>query len=170
MKKIIGYCLYNLLGSWLPHYQGGINWYIPRKIREYSCRLFLNKCGMNPDIGRNISFSSNVSIGDNSGIGDNCTFIGEVNIGNNVLMAPSCTFIGSNHSFKDKNKLIKLQGGEEKCIMIKDDCWIGYGSIVLAGITVNEGAVVAAGAVVTKDVPQYTVVGGCPARIIGKRE
>lgn len=169
-KKMMGYILYNSFAGWLPHYQGGYRWWLPKKIRSICGKMLFDKCGKSPDIGRNISFSSRISMGDNSGIGDDCVFIGKVSIGDHVLMGPKCAFIASNHKFRDKSKLIKYQGEIDKEIVVGSDCWIGYGCIVLAGVTINEGAVIAAGSVVTKDVPQYSVVAGVPAKVIGWRK
>ncbi|MNG32136.1 Virginiamycin A acetyltransferase [compost metagenome] len=74
-----------------------------------------------------------------------------------------------NHVFSDKTKPIKEQGIYRQGITIEDDCWIGSNVTILDGVTIGTGSVVAAGAVVTKDVPPYSVVGGVPAKIIKER-
>ncbi|MCI9572228.1 MAG: acyltransferase [Lachnospiraceae bacterium] len=172
MKKIkvaLGYLIYVFLGSWLPHYQLHYAWPISNKLRLLSVKLMLEECGCNVDIGRRISFSRGISLGDNSGIGDEAYFIGKVSIGANVMMAARCAFIASNHSFQRTDIPMREQQGENRQIVIEDDVWIGYNAIILGGVTIGTGAVIAAGAVVTENVEPYSIVGGVPAKLIKKR-
>lgn len=110
-------------------------------------------------------------MGDNNYVGRDCEFnIGlRILIGDDCLIASGCKFIDSNHGI-DKEKLIRLQKGSAKNIVIKNDVWLGSNVIVLQGVTINTGAVVAAGAVVTKDIPAFEIWGGVPARKIGERK
>lgn len=160
VKKLIGYFVYAFFGSWLPHYQLGYTWKISKYIRGLSAKLFFDKCGKNVDIGRKVKLSSRITLGDNSGIGDNSYFQGKVTIGDNVMMAPECAFIASNHNFSDTSKPMGQQGSRESEIIIGDDVWIGYRSIILSGVKIGNGVVIAAGSVVTKNVPDFAVVGG----------
>jgi acetyltransferase-like isoleucine patch superfamily enzyme len=75
----------------------------------------------------------------------------------------------SNHVFEDPKTPIRLQGIRAEGIIIKDDVWLGTGVRVLDGITIGKGSIVGAGAVVTKDVPDYAIVTGVPARVTGWR-
>lgn len=112
-----------------------------------------------------------LSVGDNSNIGPHA-FVGcsgLIRIGANVLMGPAVTLLGENHNFDDLELPIRAQGVSREGITIGDNCWLGAGSVILAGTTVGPGAVVAAGAVVSKDVPPDTIVGGVPARTIRRR-
>lgn len=170
IKMILGYLLYVTLGGNLPHYQCGYRWPVSRAIRELCAKLMFLKCGTKPDIGRKISFSSKVSIGNSSSIGDYTHIHGELQIGNNVMIAPRCAFIASDHMIANLNIPMNCQGVMDGKIIISDNCWIGYGSIILNNVTIGEGAVVGAGAIVTKDVPAYTIVGGSPAKIIKNRK
>lgn len=170
IKRGLGYLLYVLFGSWLPHYQLHYKWPISNAIRRLSVQLMLKSSGEDVDIGRNISFSSDVEIGDRSGIGDNAYFIGKVKIGNDVMIGANCAFIASNHNFDKIDIPINQQGGYDLPIVIENNVWIGYRATLLAGVTIGEGAVIASGAVVTKDVPSYTVVGGVPAKVIKERK
>lgn len=77
-----------------------------------------------------------------------------------MSIAPNVVIIGANHVFADPNKTIKSQGSTSKGIVIEDDVWIATNSSILDGVTIGKGSVVAAGAVVNKDVPPYSVVGG----------
>lgn len=135
-------------------------------------RLF-NKMGENVNIMNNIDFSfgSNISIGDNSGIGKNCYMndAEKISIGNNVLIGQDVMIFTSNHK-TNKDELIRLQGFNFGQVKIGDDVWIGARVIILPNVTINRGAVIGAGAVVTKDVDEYTIVGGIPAKKIGIRQ
>ena len=107
-----------------------------------------------------------VTIGDQTRIGIHCTVIGPVCIGNNVNLAQGITVTALNPNFEDASRRIDEQGISTKPVVIGDDVWIGTNAVILPGVTIGRHVVVAAGAVVTKDVPDYTVVGGVPAKII----
>lgn len=170
LQKFCGYLLYVLVGSWMPHYQCGLDWTLCKKYRQMCGKLIFNYCGKNVDIGRKISFSSQVSLGDNSSIGDFAHIVGKVSIGKDVMISPNCAFISSNHNYERIDIPMNKQGGTYEQIVIGDDVWIGYGTIILAGVTIGNGVVIAAGSVVTKDIPDYSVVGGIPAKIIKSRK
>ena len=107
-----------------------------------------------------------VTIGDHTRIGIHCTIIGPVCIGNNVNLAQGITVTALNHNFEDVTKRIDEQGVSTKPVVIGDDVWIGANAVILPGVTIGRHCVVAAGAVVTKDVPDNTLVGGVPAKVI----
>lgn len=112
-----------------------------------------------------------LKIGDNSSIGTynyiGCS--GYIEIGDNVMLGPRVGLFAENHITERTDIPIKDQGVKVQFIKIGDDCWIGSGSTILAGVTIGKGAVVAAGSVVTKDVEPYTIVAGVPARQIKNR-
>ncbi len=123
--------------------------------------------------------SSEIRIGNRTFIGGNSTLIAsqKIEIGNNVLVAWGCTFMDHNaHSLnwnerKDDvlnwfTKTPVWKNVISKPIVIKDHAWIGFNSIILKGVTIGEGAIVAAGSVVIKDVEPFTLVGGNPAQKI----
>lgn len=107
-----------------------------------------------------------VTIGDYTRIGIHCTLIGPVCIGNHVNLAQGITVTALNHIFKDSSRRIDEQGVSTKPVVIGDDVWIGANAVILPGVTIGRHCVVAAGAVVTKDVPDHTLVGGVPAKVI----
>ena len=107
-----------------------------------------------------------VTIGNHTRIGIHCTVIGPVCIGNNVNLAQGITVTALNHNFEDTTKRIDEQGISTKPVVIGDDVWIGANAVILPGVTIGRHVVVAAGAVVTKDVPDNCVVGGVPAKVI----
>lgn len=107
-----------------------------------------------------------VTIGDHTRIGINCTVIGPVCIGNNVNLAQGITVTALNHNFEDPTRKIDEQGISTKPVVIGDDVWIGANAVILPGVTIGRHVVVAAGAVVTKDVPPHSLVAGVPAKVI----
>lgn len=109
-----------------------------------------------------------VVIGDHTRIGIHNTIIGPVTIGNHVNLAQGITVTALNHNFDDTTKRIDEQSIATKPVVISDDVWIGANAVILPGVTIGRHVVVAAGAVVTKDVPDNTIVGGVPATIIKK--
>lgn len=110
-------------------------------------------------------------VGDNSNIGPGAYIgcSGLVTIGKNVMMSPGVSIYAENHNFSDTHIPMKDQGVTVSFVTIEDDCWIASNSIILAGVTIGKGSVVAAGSVVTKNVPPYSVVAGAPATIIKSR-
>ena len=108
----------------------------------------------------------NVIIGDHTRIGLHCTIIGPVTIGSHVNLAQGITVTALNHNFEDTAKRIDEQGITTKEVIIGDDVWIGTNAVILPGVTIGRHSVVAAGAVVTKDVPDCCIVGGVPAKVI----
>ena len=85
------------------------------------------------------------------------------------MIAPSCKIISGNHNFADKYKNINSQGFIKKDINIEDNVWIGCGAIILGGITINRGAIIGAGSVVTKYVGENEIWAGNPAKFIKRR-
>lgn len=110
-----------------------------------------------------------IKIGEGTTINRNTCILAKVIIGSYCSIAPNVVIVGSNHFYGDPLRTIKEQGGEMKGIIIEDDVWIGANVTILDGVTVGKGSVIAAGAVVNKDVPPLTVVGGVPAKILKAR-
>ena len=107
-----------------------------------------------------------VLIGDYTRIGLHNTIIGPVKIGHHVNLAQGITVTALNHNFDDTNKRIDEQGVSTNAVTIEDDVWIGANAVILPGVTIGNHCVVAAGAVVTKDVPPHSLVAGVPAKVI----
>ena len=169
VKKLIGYVLYHFFFSWLPHYQLGFEWKLPRKLRGFAAGLYIAQCGRNVDVGRKVKLSAKLRLGDRSSLGDFSCLQGDISIGSDVMMAPRCALIADNHRYNDLSRPMNTQGTDFQKIVIGNDVWLGYGVIILPGVTIGDGAVCAAGAVVTKDVAPYSVVGGNPAKLIKMR-
>lgn len=174
MKKIIRaicyvfyYCFArHLPSSGLPYSFGA------RYIRTFFARGMLEKCGKGVNIEHGAFFASgkDITIGDHSGIGIGCRVAGPLSIGDDVMMAPNVTIVTQNHETSDLSVPMRLQTAPKHKVTIGNDVWIGANVIILPGITVGNGCIIAGGAVVTKDVPDYAVVGGNPARIIKNRK
>jgi acetyltransferase-like isoleucine patch superfamily enzyme len=91
-------------------------------------------------------------------------------IGNHVMIASKASIIADNHVYSNPDKLIIEQGFQGGDVVIEDDVWIGCNSVILPNVTIGKGAVVAAGSVVSSDIPPYAVVVGNPARMISSRK
>ena len=107
-----------------------------------------------------------VVIGDHTRIGLHNTVIGPVTIGSHVNLAQGITITALNHNFAEKEQRIDEQGVSTNPVKIGDDIWIGANAVILPGVSIGNHSVVAAGAVVTKDVPAHSLVAGVPAKII----
>jgi acetyltransferase-like isoleucine patch superfamily enzyme len=120
-----------------------------------------------------IWFPWNVVIGDNSHIGKNtqisCIKSGDLVVGANVMISPYVMITATSHNFADLDIPMQRQGLSSAKVVIEDDVWIGGKSIVLPGVTVGRGSIVAAGSVVTKDVPPFAIVASNPARLVKYR-
>lgn len=107
-----------------------------------------------------------ITIESNSRIGLCNTVIGPVTIGSNVNLAQNIIISGLNHNYQDPGQTIISQGVSVSPIIIEDDVWIGGNSVVLAGVTIGKHSVIAAGTIVKRSVPPYSVVAGNPGQIV----
>ncbi|WP_028903998.1 DapH/DapD/GlmU-related protein [Prevotella sp. P6B4] len=107
-----------------------------------------------------------VTIGNHTRVGLHNTIIGPVKIGNHVNLAQGITVTALNHNFSNTSKRIDEQGVSTNNVIIEDDVWIGANAVILPGVKIGTHCVVAAGAVITKDVPPHSLVAGVPAKII----
>ncbi len=105
-------------------------------------------------------------IGDYTRIGLGNTVIGPARIGSHVNLAQGITVTGLNHNFADPMLRIDEQGVSTQEVVIEDDVWVGANAVILPGVTVGRHCVVAAGSVVSRSVPPYSVCAGSPARVI----
>lgn len=140
--------------------------------------FFLSLMGAN--IGKRVVFYPKVFIfsGRNLVVGDDVDFAldvlvttdGGVEIGDRTLIGYRTQILSSNHVIPPYRERISAAGHVSRPVKIGKDVWIGANCLILAGVTIGEGAVVAGGSVVTKDVASFTVVGGCPAKFLKNRE
>ncbi len=107
-----------------------------------------------------------VIIGDRTKIGLSNTIIGPVTIGNDIRLAQNITLSGLNHNYEDVNLPIHVQGVSTSPIVIEDDSWLGANVVVVAGVSIGKHSIIAAGSIVTKNIPPYSVAVGNPARVL----
>ena len=141
--------------------------------------LFMN-CGKGVIISRRVKANGwdHISIGNNVSIGEDCRFmstIANIYIGDHVMFAPNVTVITGGHRTDIPNRFMDEISDNEKLpeddqdVIFEGDNWIGANAIILKGVRVGKGAVIAAGAIVVKDVAPYSIVGGQIASEIRKR-
>ena len=119
--------------------------------------------------GCRISGQPKINIGNNFYLNANCHLLGEVSIGDDVMIGPQTVFWGRDHGIA-MGTLMNKQPHISEPIIVHNDVWIGANVTILKGVTINSGSIIAAGAVVTKDVPSNSIVGGIPAKIISYRK
>lgn len=107
-----------------------------------------------------------IYIGNRTRVGIGCTMIGPVTIGNDVGIAQGVVLSGLNHNYEDVTIPISKQGVSTAPIIIEDEVWLGANCVILGGFTVGKHSIVAAGSVITKNVPPYSLAFGNPARIL----
>ena len=142
------------------------------KLRCFLCKRIFKKCGKIRTINRKVDFGSGheIEMGNDSGIGANTQIPSDTIIGNNVILSRNVFILNRNHRFDRIDIPINDQGCyPTKQTIIEDDCWIGLRCILTPGRHVKKGTIVGMGAVLTKDFPEYSIVGGNPAKIIRSR-
>ncbi len=174
MKRFFCFVLYKLLLVWLPSTDNSL-WFcsLIRRVRSIVAGGCFDKHGRNINVekGANFGLGTGISIGDNSGLGVDCFVRGPLEIGNDVMMGRWVIIMTNSHSTSRTDIPMNRQGNmPQKKVIIGSDVWIGNRVIILPGVTVGNGSIIGAGAVVTKDVPDYAVVGGVPAKVIKYRK
>ena len=129
-------------------------------------RELFGSVGANPFVGDNFhcDFGKNIFMGDNFHADYNCTMLdlAEIRIGNNCLIGPDVGIYTAGHRLEPEGRTADVYGLP---VTIGNDVWIGGHSTILPGVTIGDGAVVAAGSIVTKDVPSHSLVAGNPAKV-----
>lgn len=167
MKKVL-FLIYILFFKNTPEDYRPYSIFFPA-IRSFLVRNYLASCGANPRVKKGAEISPNSKMGNNSELGTRCMIQSNVQIGDFVIMGPDVKIYSRDHKFESLDMPIRDQGKNHYQTIIGNDVWLGANVIVTAGCKIGDHAVVAAGAVVTKDVPDFAVVGGVPAKILKYR-
>lgn len=150
---------------------------IYKKLKMLCIRSLFKKRGANFVFDPKDQFSyETISVGNDVYIGPGAKFSASessITLGNKIMFGPNVTIMGGDHNtsvigeymYDIKEKLPE----NDLPVIIQDDVWVGCGAIILKGVTIGTGSIVAAGALVIKSVPEYSIVGGVPAKIIGQR-
>lgn len=168
VKKKVLFVLYWVFAAGLPQSD---HLKFARKFRAFFAKRILAFCGSNVNIERRARFTPDVELGDRSGIGINCEITGPAILGKDIMMGPEVVIYSGGHRF-DRTDIPMMDQGftEKKAVVIGDDVWLGRRVIIMPGVHIGDGCVIGAGAVVTKDIPPYSVAGGVPARVIRSRK
>jgi acetyltransferase-like isoleucine patch superfamily enzyme len=145
-----------------------------RRLRMLLQRPLFGSYGQNFRFDPDGSYTySNIHVGDDVSLGWRPTLmaaLSEIRIGSKVMFGPHVTIIGGGHNISVPGRFMtdvhEKTGNEDLGVLIEDDVWVGARAIILRGVHVGRGAVIAAGAVVTKSVPPYAMVVGNPARVM----
>jgi len=138
-------------------------------LRRFLVKQFALECGKRVRVKHNADVSPSIKVGDYSELGTNSRIQAGAQLGRYVIMGPDVKIYCRNHIFEDCDTPIALQGKVTKTTIVGDDVWIGANVVLVAGVNIGSHSVIAAGAVVTKDVPEYSVVGGNPAKVLRDR-
>lgn len=169
VKRRLLYLLYIALFRFTPEDYRPYALFFPR-LRRSLVAGFGKSVGKKVRVKHNADISPHVVIGDYSELGQHCLIHSHVTIGDKVIMGPNVKIYSRNHKFGDIAVPIADQGKTQLETRVGDDVWIGANVIILPGVCVGDHSVIAAGAIVTKDLEPYSIVGGNPARLIKKRK
>ena len=171
-KKYLFLIIYKLFAKYLPPSTSRVGGSISKKIRGFCCKRICKYAGTNINIerGAELERGFEVEIGDNSGIGIYCTVPDNIIIGRDVLMGPRVYILDRNHITDRIDIPMRGRGSIKKRTIIEDDVWIGRQCLFTPGRTVKKGTILAAGTVLCKDFPEYSIVGGNPSMLIRSRK
>lgn len=169
IEKFIGRVLYTAIGKHMPLSGARIS-FGARRFRQFCAHLILDTCGDWVNIDKGATFGDDVKLGQGAGIGANCSIPSGVTIGDHGMIGIDVLMFTNEHRHDDLTVPMGLQGRTEiQPIVIGNDVWIGSRSLIMKGVHIGDGAIIAAGSVVTRDVPPYEIWGGNPAHFIKSR-
>ncbi len=168
-----GYLVYNLIAKHLPATnRNRFGRMQIRALRRWCGEMMLESCGRDVNIEHGADFGKgrDIRIGDRSGIGIRARLDDPVTIGNDVMMGPDVLIFTQGHRFSDLSRPMIEQGGSKRrAVVIGNDVWIGERVIILPGVTIGDGAIIGAGAVVRESIPPLAIAIGNPAVVVDTR-
>lgn len=170
IMKIICWFLYYNFAIYLPQSRKCLR--IGEKARRFLCKRIFAKCSNTANIerGARFGYGFKIELGKHSGIGINAEIPSNTKIGDNVMMGPNCVILSQNHKFDNTEiPMIKQGYNISPPTIIENDVWIGRNVIMTPGRHIKEGSIIAAGCVLCKDFPAYSIIGGNPSKIIKSR-
>ena len=171
IKKLLCLACYYSCAIYLPKTQNFFH--IGGYIRRFLCKSIFSYCGKNVNIERGARFGSGLKIelGDYSGIGINANIPNDTIIGKYVMMGPNCYILKHNHKFDDTERPMMFQGADvSKQTIIGNDVWIGRDVLMMPGRIIADHSIIAGGCILTKDFPEWSIVGGNPSKLIKLRK
>lgn len=170
IMKIAAYLLFYGVARFLPlSHEYGIVGGISHKFRRALCRILIDKAApvFGVEKGARFGWGDNLIMKDHANLGENCRIggRGKVVVGRHVMMGPDVVIITQDHKIMPEG----FDGFNVKDVEIGDYAWIGIRVIILKGVRIGKYSVIGAGAVVTRDIPDYAVAAGSPARVIRMR-
>lgn len=171
-RKLLALALYYGVAYWLPRSFAPILGPTCRSLRAFCGRNIFKYCGKNVNIERKAFFGSGfeLELGNRSGLGINCHIPPDTIIGDYVNMGPNCYILAQNHAFDRTDIIMQKQGYyPTRQTVIEDDVWIGRCVTMTPGRTIKRGSIIGACCLLSKDFPEYSVVGGNPSRLIRSR-
>lgn len=148
-----------------------------RRIRMIALKPLFKRHGRNFNFDPNGIYSYHtIEVGNDVFIGPGATLSASesgIIFGNKIMLGPNVTMMGGDHNVAEIGRymydVVEKRPENDICIVIEDDVWIGSGATILKGVTLGEGSIIAAGAIVNKNVPSYSIVGGIPAKVLKMR-
>lgn len=170
MIEKIYLALYYIIAAKLPSSYFPLGHFF-NSVRIKLVKRFISGVGSNVKVQRGVRFGNGkfISIGSHCEINEN-VYIQRAVIGSYVMIAPNVAILGASHKF-DSIEVPMILQGVDKVIspIIEDDVWIGRNVVIMPGVKIGKGSIIGAGAVVTKDVNPYSIMGGIPAKVIKSR-
>jgi maltose O-acetyltransferase len=143
-----------------------------QRLRNALAKRLIKNFGRSVRVNPKVNFGSGlrIEVGDNCNLSSGMCVIGDLHLGNDVMMGPEVVFISYNHQVSDLTIPMRAQGAtESRPIKVGNDVWIGMRAMIMPGVKIGNHSIIAAGSIVTKDVPEWAIVGGNPAKIIKYR-
>ncbi|MGX1024408.1 maltose O-acetyltransferase [Psychroflexus sp. MBR-150] len=174
MKRKLCLILYYGFARYLPKSNSPFGGKLFKKFRYILCKNIFEYCGKNVNIQRMAFFGTgqHIRIGNHSGLGINCRVHNNTIIGNNVMMGPNCYMMANTHLFDRTDIPMRKQGRKptQDQVIFGDDVWIGRDVMIIGSKNIKKGSIVGARCVLTKNFPEYSIVGGNPSKLIRSRK